>query len=126
MSTTMLTSSFSESYQKMDNVLYEIRDKKGILKNQFYEPWKEEILNDLKILDFIEENNDLWVLTETGREVIKNVSFKVYNQKIKSKPNKSEAISLQEKSKKESMKFWFWLMTFVQLFILISLILYSF
>lgn len=126
MSTTMLTSSFSESYQKMDNVLYEIRDEKGILKNQFYEPWKEEILNDLKILDFIEENNDLWVLTETGREVIKNVSFKVYNQKIKSKPNKSEAISLQEKSKKESMKFWFWLMTFVQLFILISLILYSF
>jgi len=126
MSTTLSTSSFSASYHKMDNILYEIRDSKGIPKNKYYEPWKEEILNDLKIFDFIEQNNDLWVLTEAGREVIKNVSFKVYNQKIKSRPHKSEAISLREKSKKESLKFWFWLMTFVQLFILISLILYSF
>ena len=126
MSTTLSTSSFSDTYHKMDNILYEIRDSKGIPKNKYYEPWKEEILNDLKIFDFIEQNNDLWVLTEAGREVIKNVSFKVYNQKIKSRPHKSEAISLREKSKKESLKFWFWLMTFVQLFILISLILYSF
>jgi hypothetical protein len=32
----------------MDNILYEIRDSKGIPKNKCYEPWKEEILNDLK------------------------------------------------------------------------------
>ena len=126
MSTTLSTSSFSDTYHKMDNILYEIRDRKGIPKNKSYEPWKEKILNDLKISDFIKQNNDLWVLTKTGREVIKNVSFKVYNQKIKSGINKTGAIDLREKSKKGILKFWFVLLVFAQLFIFISLILYRF
>jgi len=111
----------------MDNILYEIRDSKGIPKTKYYEPWKEEILNDLKISDFIEQNNDLWVLSKTGREVIRNVSFKMYNKKIKSGINKTEAKGLQEKSKKESLKFWFLLLVFAQLFIfIVSLSLYSY
>ena len=126
MSTTLSTSSFSASYHKMDNILYGIRDSKGIPKNKFYEPWKEQILKDLKISNFIEQNNDLWVLTKTGLEVIQNVSFKVYNQKIKSGTNKTEAIGLREKSKKGILKFWFLLLVFAQLFIFISLILYRF
>jgi len=127
MSTTLSTSSFSDTYHKMDNILYEIRDSKGIPKTKYYEPWKEEILNDLKISDFIEQNNDLWVLSKTGREVIRNVSFKMYNKKIKSGINKTEAKGLQEKSKKESLKFWFLLLVFAQLFIfIVSLSLYSY
>jgi len=110
----------------MDNILYEIRDSKGIPKNKFYEPWKEEILNNLKIFNFIEQNNDLWVLTNAGRDVIKNVSFKVYNQKIKSRTNKTEVKGLQEKRKKEILKFWFLLLVFVQLFIFMTLTLYRF
>jgi len=126
MSTALSNSLFSASCHKMDNILYEIRDSKGIPKNKYYEPWKEEILNDLKISDFIEQNNDLWVLTNAGRDVIKNVSFKVYNQKIKSRTNKTEVKGLQEKSKKEILKFWFLLLVFVQLFIFMTLYLYRF
>jgi len=126
MSTARSTSPFSASYHKMDNILYEIRDSKGIPKNKCYEPWKEEILNDLKISDFIEQNDDLWVLTNAGREVIKNVSFKVYNQKIKSRTNKTEANGLRGKSKKEILKFWFLLLVFAQLFIFMTLTLYRF
>jgi len=126
MSTARSTSPFSASYHKMDNILYEIRDSKGIPKNKCYEPWKEEILNDLKNSDFIEHNDDLWVLTNAGREVIKNVSFKVYNQKIKSRTNKTEANGLRGKSKKEILKFWFLLLVFAQLFIFMTLTLYRF
>jgi len=126
MSTALSTSLFSASYHKMDNILYEIRDSKGIPKNKYYEPWKEEILNNLKISDFIEQNNDLWVLTNAGRDVIKNVSFKVYSQKIKSRTNKTEVKGLQEKSKKEILKFWFLLLVFVQLFIFMTLYSYRF
>jgi hypothetical protein len=126
MSTALSTSLFSASYHKMDNILYEIRDSKGIPKNRYYEPWKEEILNNLKISDFIEQNNDLWVLTNAGRDVIKNVSFKVYNQKIKSRTNKTKVNGLHEKSKKEILKFWFLLLVFVQLFIFMTLTLYRF
>jgi len=126
MSTALSTSSYSDSYHKMDNILYEIWDRKGISKNKYYDPWKEEILNNLKISDFIEQNNDLWVLTNAGRDVIKNVSFKVYNQKIKSRTNKTKVKGLQEKSKKEILKFWFLLLVFVQLFIFMTLTLYRF
>jgi len=126
MSTALSTSLFSASYHKMDNILYEIRDSKGIPKNKYYEPWKEEILNNLKISDFIEQNNDLWVLTNAGRDVIKNASFKVYSQKIKSRTNKTEVKGLQEKSKKEILKFWFLLLVFVQLFIFMTLYSYRF
>jgi len=126
MSTALSTSSFSASYHKMDNILYEIRDNKGILKNKYYEPWKQEILNNLKIFDFIKQKNDLWVLTKAGREVIKNVSFKVYNQKFKSGTKKTEVKGLREKSKKGILKFWFLLLVFAQLFIFMTLLLYRF
>jgi len=126
MSTALSTSSFSDSYHKMDNILYEIWDRKGISKNKYYEPWKEEILNDLTISGFIVQNSDKYILTEAGREVIKNVSFKVYNQKPKFEAIKAEEKVLQGKSKKAVVKFWFLLLVFAQLFILMTLSLYNF
>ena len=123
MSTALSTSSYSDSYHKMDNILYEIWDRKGISKNKYYDPWKEEILNNLKISDFIEQKNDLWVLTEAGREVIKNVSFKVYNQKIKSGTKETEQ-DLQKSTQKRVLKFWFLLLVFAQLFIFMCVLLY--
>jgi hypothetical protein len=126
MSIAISTSSFSASYHKMDNILYEIRDSNGIPKNKYYEPWKKEILNDLKISDFIEQKNDLWILTKAGREVIENVSFKVYRQKIKFGINKTEVKGVLGKSKKGVVKFWFLLLVFAQLFIFMTLALYRF
>jgi hypothetical protein len=120
MSTALSTSSFSASYHKMDNILYEIRDSKGIPKNKYYEPWKEEILNNLKISNFIDQHNDLWVLTKTGRDVIKNVSFKVYNQKIRGSNNEAGE-ELQKQTKKGVVKFWFLLLVVAQIFIVMSL-----
>jgi hypothetical protein len=126
MPTALSTSSFSDVYHKMDNILYEIRDSKGIPKNNYYEPWKAEILNDLTISGFIVQNSDLYVLTEAGREVIKNVSFKVYNQKIKSGTKRTEAKDLLKNSKKEILKFWFLLLVFAQLFVFMIVSLYGF
>ena len=126
MSTALPTSSFSASYHKIDNILYEIRDNKGIPKNKYYEPWKEEILNDLKISGFIVQNSDQYILTEAGREVIKNVSFKVYNQKIKSGSKRTKVKDLLKNSKKGIVKFWFLLLVFAQLSIAMCLFLYRF
>ena len=126
MSTALSTSSFSDVYHKMDNILYEIRDTKGIPKNKYYEPWKEEILNDLTISGFIVQNLDLYVLTEAGHEVIKNVSFKVYNQKPKFMTITVEEKILQGKSKKTVVKFWFLLLVFAQLFVFMIVLLYNF
>jgi hypothetical protein len=125
MSTALSTSSFSASYHKLDNILYEIRDSKGIPKNKFYEPWKEEILKDLKIFDFIVQKNNLYVLTEAGHEVIKNVSFKVYNQKNESGIKGAEEY-FQKPTKKGVVKFWFLLLVFAQVFIFMTLSLYRF
>jgi len=125
MSTALLTSSFSDSYHKMDNILYEIRDSKGIPKNKFYETWKRDLLSELDFSGFIIQKNNLYVLTESGREVIKNVSFKVYNQKIKSRIKKAEE-DLQKTSKKRVVKFWFLLLVFAQLFIFMTLTLFWF
>jgi hypothetical protein len=107
----------------MDNVLYEISDNKGIPKNKYYEPWKEEILNKLKISDFIVQKSNLYVLTEAGRDVINNVSFKVYTQRIKSGIKEVEE-DLQEPIKKGKLKTWFLLLVFAQLFIVTTLSLY--
>jgi len=126
MSTALSTSSLSDTYHKMDNILYEIRDSKGIPNNKYYEPWKEEILNDLTIYGFIVQNSDLYVLTKAGREVIKNVSFKVYNQKIKSGSKRTKAKDLLKESKKAAVKFWFVLLVIAQLFIFMFLLLYNF
>ncbi|MBK5193936.1 MAG: hypothetical protein JJE07_12155 [Flavobacteriaceae bacterium] len=125
MSTALSTSSFSDTCHKMDNILYEIRDSKGIPNDKYYEPWKEEILKDLKISGFIVQNSDLYVLTKAGREVIKNVSFKVYNQKIKSGTKETEQ-DLQKSTQKRVLKFWFLLLVFAQLFIFMCVLLYRF
>ena len=100
MSTALSTSSFPDTYHKMDNILYEIRDSKGIPKNKFYEPWKKDLLSELNFSGFIVQKSDLYVLTEEGREVIKNISFKVYNQKPKFEAIKAEEKVLQGKAKK--------------------------
>jgi hypothetical protein len=110
--------SSSDSYNKIDNVLYEIRNNKGIPKNKYYEPWKEEILNNLKISNFIVQKSNLYVLTEAGREVIKNVSFKEYTQRIKSGIKEAE-VNLQKPTKKGSLKTWFLLLIFAQVFLVL-------
>ena len=126
MPTALSTSSFSDIYHKMDNILYEIRDSKGIPNDKYYEPWKEEILGDLTISGFIVQNSDKYILTEAGREVIKDVSFKVYNQKIKSRSKRTKAKELLKSSKKGILKFWFLLLILAQLFIVMCLFLYRF
>jgi len=125
MSTALSTSSYSASYHKIDNVLYEIRDNKGIPTNKYYEPWKEEILKHLKISDFIVEKSNLYVLTGAGFEVIKNISFKVYNQKIKSGIKEADK-DFQKPNKKGVVKFWFLLLIFAQIFFVMTLSLYWF
>lgn len=70
---------------KMDNVLYEIKDTNGLLYHGNYEPWKVETLGDLKASGFIETQEDLFVLTEAGREVIRQDSLIRYD------PNKKSA-----------------------------------
>ena len=76
-------SSILSSYYKMDNVLYEIRDQKGILVNNSYDTWKQEVLRDLLQAGFIKLENDLYTITEEGREVIAQDSFLYYNKKLK-------------------------------------------
>ncbi|WP_034919462.1 hypothetical protein [Gillisia sp. CAL575] len=92
-------SSILSSYYKMDNVLYEIRDAKGIAINLRYEAWKEEVLRDLLQAGFIKIQKDLYTISEEGREVIQQESFLYYNKRIKL--NKSEPVDtdLEEKSK---------------------------
>jgi hypothetical protein len=126
MSTALSTYSFSDAYHKVDNILYEIRDSKGIPNNKYYEPWKKEILKDLTISGFIVQNSDLYLLTDAGREVIKNISFKVYSQKIKSGSKRTKAKDLLKESKKATVKFWFLLLVMAQLFIFMFLLLYNF
>lgn len=85
------------SFYKMDNVLYEIRDKKGILKNGLYEPWKAEVIADLEFSGFIKQEGDKYVLTEEGREVINYDSFLYYNKRIKLyKPEKDVSLPVQQ------------------------------
>ncbi|CAM4313545.1 hypothetical protein [Gillisia hiemivivida] len=76
-------SSILSSYNKMDNVLYEIRDEKGISKNRRYEAWKEEVLSDLLQAGFIKVQEDLYTISEEGREVIQQDSFMYYHKRAK-------------------------------------------
>ncbi len=76
-------SSILSSYYKMDNVLYEIRDQKGISKQKRYETWKEEVLRDLLQAGFIKVEKDLYTISEEGREVIHQDSFLYYNKRLK-------------------------------------------
>mgnify|MGYP006896874966 CR=1 FL=1 len=76
-------SSILSSFHKMDIVLYEIRDQKGLLKNNGYDAWKEEVLKDLLHAGFIKLEKDLYTMTAEGREVIAQDSFLYYNKRLK-------------------------------------------
>ena len=76
-------SSILTSYYKMDNVLYEIRDAKGISKNVVYEAWKEEVLRNLLQAGFINVEKDLYTISEEGRDVIQQDSLLYYNKRLK-------------------------------------------
>lgn len=72
-----------QSYlNKMDYVLYEIKDHKGILKNDDYDTWKQEVIEDLASSGYIKLRNNNYVITEAGKEVIKHDSFLYYNRKL--------------------------------------------
>tara|TARA_R100000935_G_scaffold3372_4_gene8744 strand:- start:1337 stop:1711 length:375 start_codon:yes stop_codon:yes gene_type:complete len=83
MSAAANKSSILSTYYKMDNVLYEIRDEKGITINKQYDAWKVEVLSDLLQAGFIKLQKDLYIITEEGREVIQHDSFLYYNKRIK-------------------------------------------
>ena len=89
--------SILSSFHKMDNVLYEIRDKKGLLKNNDYDAWKEEVLRDLLQAGFIKLEQDLYTITAEGREVIAQDSFLYYNKRVKIKKETVKATSKEEK-----------------------------
>ena len=103
-------SSILSSYNKMDNVLYEIRDEKGISKNKRYEAWKEEVLTDLLQAGFIKVQKDLYTISEEGREVIQQDSFLYYNKRTKINKSASVDENLEEKSSLIS-NFWIWLIS---------------
>ncbi|MCM4160980.1 hypothetical protein FHG64_07730 [Antarcticibacterium flavum] len=100
-------SSLTSSYYKMDNVLYEIRDQKGLLRNNKYEAWKEEVLNDLLQAGFIKVEEDLYTITEEGREVINQDSFLYYNRRINLEKQFSE-----EEDREGGLFKNFWLLLF--------------
>ena len=68
---------------KMDNVLYEIHDSRGISKYQTFEPWKAEVLSSLELAKFIMVRDGKYVLTQEGREVIHVDSLVYYNRGVR-------------------------------------------
>ena len=81
MQATISPSAMSSYMYKMDNVLYEVKDKRGILKNNNYDAWKQEVIDDLAGSGFIKLSRNKYVITREGREVIKQDSFLNYNRK---------------------------------------------
>jgi len=79
----------------MDNVLYEVKDQNGILKNDNYDPWKMEVIQDLEISGYIKPDGDKYIITPEGREVIKQDSFLYYNKHIKSETTEPEISTKQ-------------------------------
>ena len=98
MQATLSSSSVSTYMYKMDNVLYEVKDKRGILKNNNYEAWKQEVIDDLAGSGFITLKNDKYVITKEGREVIKHDSFLNYNRRINLENNIEETASPAERT----------------------------
>ena len=82
MQATLSTSELSSYLYKMDNVLYEVKDQHGILKNNSYDAWKQEVIEDLANSGYIRLNRKKYVITKEGREVIKHDSFLYYNRRI--------------------------------------------
>lgn len=96
MQSTLSTSPMSSYLYKMDHVLYEIKDLKGILKNNNYDAWKREVIEDLAGSGYIRLNRDKYVITKEGREVIKHDSFLNYNRKINLDNNEENEIPAVE------------------------------
>ncbi len=95
MSLNLSTPANLSKVYKMDNVLYEVRDRNGLLQDQHYEQWKAEILGDLKKSGFIEAREDLYVLTEAGKEVIRQDSLLNYDPNKKTEQPKVQEYVLQ-------------------------------
>ncbi|UJH89845.1 hypothetical protein LZ575_12630 [Antarcticibacterium sp. 1MA-6-2] len=113
MTTDACNTSKLSSWYKLDHVLYEIRDQRGILKNYTYESWKAEVIIELESLGFIKPDGDKYVITEEGREVIHQDSFLRYNCKLK---NKTEDAIL-DLIEGRSSKFWSYLLGLSLLFV---------
>jgi len=94
-------------YYKMDNVFYEILDQKRISKIERYEDWKEEVLRNLLQSGFIKAENNLYTITEEGREVIRQDGYLYYKKELKLK---KAAFSDSDSEKKNGLFTQFWLL----------------
>src|SRR5690606_11753572 len=95
MQTAVSPRSINSYLYKMDNVLYEVKDQNGILKNDNYDPWKMEVIQDLEISGYIKPDGNKYIITPEGREVIKQDSFLYYNKHIKSETTEPEISTKQ-------------------------------
>ena len=95
MQTAVSPRSINSYLYKMDNVLYEVKDQNGILKNNNYDSWKLEVIQDLEISGYIKPDGDKYVITPEGKEVIKQDSFLCYNKHIKSETTEPETATKQ-------------------------------
>lgn len=75
---------------KMDNVLYEIHDSRGISKYQTFEPWKTEVLTSLEAAEFITVGDGKYMLTPEGREVINCDSLVYYKKGLRADKREEE------------------------------------
>lgn len=75
---------------KMDNVLYEIHDNRGISKHQDFEPWKTEVISSLEAAEFITVKDEKYVLTREGCEVINCDSLVYYKQGVRANNQETE------------------------------------
>lgn len=95
MQTAVSPRSINSYLYKMDYVLYEVKDQNGILKNNNYDSWKLEVIQDLEISGYIKPDGDKYVITPEGKEVIKQDSFLYYNKHIKSETTEPEISTKQ-------------------------------
>lgn len=102
MSAIRVNSSLDSTYYKMEYVLYEIRNSKGIPSNYVYESWKADVLQELESAGFITKKDLLYVLTEEGSEVLNYDSFHCYQNKIRPLKLKASDHLFTEKGPKSS------------------------
>ncbi len=98
MQTGVSNRSINSYLYKMDNVLYEVKDQNGILKNDNYDSWKQEVIKDLSSSGYIKPEGNKFVITSEGREVIKQDSFLYYNKKIKNEESTIPEIQTRRES----------------------------
>src|SRR5690606_8628115 len=98
MQTAVSSRSINSYLYKMDNEIKEVKDQNGILKNDNYDSWKQEVINDLAISGYIKPEGDKFVITPEGREVIKQDSFLYYNKHIQSDNPATETLQSKQVS----------------------------